>query len=155
MLRQLQDAGRGEDSCAEEEPEDGAELEESRPGAVNMPPPPPGAAPAGAGQQGGGGGGAGRGMSRSVSDTTLRKHALSLNLSQSVLPSFTPLHQFKVTRGEKYFCINKNIIMTRIKCMENHRIKCAAYSYLFTRYNMFYVSVEGILLTILITRLQF
>ena len=98
MLRQLQDAGRGEDSCAEEEPEDGAELEESRPGAVNMPPPPPGAAPAGAGQQGGGG--AGRGMSRSVSDTTLRKHALSLNLSQSVLPSFTPLHQFKVTRGK-------------------------------------------------------
>ena len=134
MLRQLQDAGRGEDSCAEEEPEDGAELEDQRPGAVNMPPPPPGAAPAGAGQQGGGG--AGRGMSRSVSDTTLRKHALSLNLSQSVLPSFTPLHQFKVTR-EKYFSINKNIIMTRIKCMENHRIKCAAYSYLFTRYNMF------------------
>ena len=38
----------------------------------------------------------GQGMARSVSDTTLRKHALHLNLSQSVLPSFTPLHQFKV-----------------------------------------------------------
>ena len=38
------------------------------------------------------------GMSRSVSDTTLRKHALHLNLSNSVLPSFTPLHQFKVSK---------------------------------------------------------
>ena len=41
--------------------------------------------------------GARMGMSRSVSDTTLRKHALHLNLSNSVLPSFTPLHQFKVS----------------------------------------------------------
>ena len=43
----------------------------------------------------------GQGMSRSVSDTTLRKHALHLNLSQSVLPSFTPLHQFKVCKVYK------------------------------------------------------
>ena len=43
----------------------------------------------------------GQGMSRSVSDTTLRKHALHLNLSQSVLPSFTPLHQFKVCKVHK------------------------------------------------------
>merc|ERR1719238_1178872 len=34
-------------------------------------------------------------MSRSISDTTLRRAALHLNLSQSVLPSFTSLQQFK------------------------------------------------------------
>ena len=39
----------------------------------------------------------GGGMSRSISDTTLRRAALHLNLSQSsVLPSFTSLQQFKV-----------------------------------------------------------
>jgi len=38
----------------------------------------------------------GLGMARSISDTTLRKAALHLNLSQSVLPSFTSLQQFKV-----------------------------------------------------------
>ena len=47
---------------------------------------------------GGGGGGTESRMSRSVSDSTLRRHALHLNLTSasSVLPSFTPLHQFKV-----------------------------------------------------------
>ena len=41
----------------------------------------------------------GGGMSRSISDTTLRRAALHLNLSQSVLPSFpTSLQQFKVER---------------------------------------------------------
>ncbi len=35
-------------------------------------------------------------MSRSISDSTLRRAALHLNLSQSVLPSFTSLQQFKV-----------------------------------------------------------
>ena len=38
----------------------------------------------------------GLGMSRSISDTTLRRAALHLNLNQSVLPSFTSLQQFKV-----------------------------------------------------------
>ena len=41
------------------------------------------------------------GMSRSISDTTLRRAALHLNLSQSVLPSFTSLQQFKVEKMEK------------------------------------------------------
>ena len=59
------------------------------PGAVEQPPVPGGQGVEAGGRQG-------LGMSRSVSDTTLRKHALHLNLSQSVLPSFTPLHQFKV-----------------------------------------------------------
>ena len=36
------------------------------------------------------------GMSRSISDSTLRRAALHLNLNQSVLPSFTSLQQFKV-----------------------------------------------------------
>ncbi len=35
-------------------------------------------------------------MSRSISDSTLRRAALHLNLNQSVLPSFTSLQQFKV-----------------------------------------------------------
>merc|ERR550534_1213294 len=35
------------------------------------------------------------GMSRSISDSTLRRAALHLNLNQSVLPSFTSLQQFK------------------------------------------------------------
>jgi hypothetical protein len=38
-------------------------------------------------------------MSRSISDSTLRRAALHLNLSQSVLPSFTSLQQFKVFIG--------------------------------------------------------
>ena len=38
-----------------------------------------------------------QGMSRSISDSTLRRAALHLNLNQSVLPSFTSLQQFKVT----------------------------------------------------------
>ena len=37
-----------------------------------------------------------KGMSRSISDSTLRRAALHLNLNQSVLPSFTSLQQFKV-----------------------------------------------------------
>ena len=37
-----------------------------------------------------------QGMSRSISDSTLRRAALHLNLNQSVLPSFTSLQQFKV-----------------------------------------------------------
>ncbi len=36
-------------------------------------------------------------ISRSISDTTLRKAALSLNLTQSVLPSFTSIQQFKAS----------------------------------------------------------
>ncbi len=39
------------------------------------------------------------GISRSISDSTLRRAALHLNLSQSVLPSFTSLQQFKVYPG--------------------------------------------------------
>lgn len=35
-------------------------------------------------------------LSRSISDSTLRRAALSLNLSQAVLPSFTSIQQFKV-----------------------------------------------------------
>ena len=38
-----------------------------------------------------------KGMSRSISDSTLRRAALHLNLNQSVLPSFTSLQQFKVS----------------------------------------------------------
>lgn len=34
-------------------------------------------------------------MSRSISDSTLRRAALHLNLNQSVLPSFTSIQQFK------------------------------------------------------------
>ena len=42
------------------------------------------------------------GMSRSISDSTLRRAALSLNLNQhSVLPSFTSLQQFKVYKYYK------------------------------------------------------
>ncbi len=41
-------------------------------------------------------GGTSANMSRSISDSTLRRAALHLNLSQSVLPSFTTLQQFKV-----------------------------------------------------------
>ena len=37
-----------------------------------------------------------RKMSRSISDSTLRRAALHLNLTQSVLPSFTSIQQFKV-----------------------------------------------------------
>lgn len=38
-----------------------------------------------------------RKMSRSISDSTLRRAALHLNLTQSVLPSFTSIQQFKVS----------------------------------------------------------
>jgi hypothetical protein len=44
------------------------------------------------------------GMSRSISDSTLRRAALHLNLNQSVLPSFTSLQQFKVYQLHQ-FCI--------------------------------------------------
>ena len=40
-----------------------------------------------------------RKMSRSISDSTLRRAALHLNLTQAVLPSFTSIQQFKVSRG--------------------------------------------------------
>jgi hypothetical protein len=40
-----------------------------------------------------------RKMSRSISDSTLRRAALHLNLTQSVLPSFTSIQQFKVHFG--------------------------------------------------------
>ena len=82
-------------------------------GPHTLPPPttPTGPCPAGFPSAGGGGCGnggglpadhllskrSGLGMARSISDTTLRKAALHLNLSQSVLPSFTSLQQFKVT----------------------------------------------------------
>jgi len=36
-------------------------------------------------------------MSRSISDSTLRRAALHLNLNQSVLPSFTSIQQFKAS----------------------------------------------------------
>ena len=91
---------RGDESCDEDtEDVDAGDDVDKRvevggrmPGHVEAQPPAPGGgggAPPASGRQG-------LGMSRSVSDTTLRKHALHLNLSQSVLPSFTPLHQFKV-----------------------------------------------------------
>ena len=41
-------------------------------------------------------------MSRSISDSTLRRAALHLNLQQSVLPSFTSLQQFKVRQTRKF-----------------------------------------------------
>ena len=87
IVVQLQDVVRGgEESCDEDEADP---VEDRMTGVQEQPapaqPPPAGGQPA-----------ASKGMSRSVSDTTLRKHALHLNLNQSVLPSFTPLHQFKV-----------------------------------------------------------
>ena len=48
-----------------------------------------------------------KGMSRSISDSTLRRAALHLNLNQSVLPSFTSLQQFKV-----YFKRNNENLVT-------------------------------------------
>ena len=82
-------ARQGEDSGEEE---DTGELEDQRSEVVVMAPPTSGEVKAedGGVQE--------TKMSRSVSDTTLRRHALHLNLSpaSSVLPSFTPLHQFKV-----------------------------------------------------------
>ena len=82
-------AGQGEDSGEEE---DTTELEEARTESLRMIPPTSGEVKAedGGVQE--------SRMSRSVSDTTLRRHNLHLNLSaaNSVLPSFTPLHQFKV-----------------------------------------------------------
>ena len=92
---QLPDVTRGEDSCEEDTEDDARPSLERMTGPETKTPP---VASSSGGQRSSvvtassGGGG----MSRSVSDTTLRKHALHLNLSQSVLPSFTPLHQFKV-----------------------------------------------------------
>lgn len=51
----------------------------------------------------------GGGMSRSISDTTLRRAALHLNLSQSsVLPSFTSLQQFKKELSVSRRTTNRN-----------------------------------------------
>jgi microtubule-associated serine/threonine kinase len=50
----------------------------------------------------------GGGMSRSISDTTLRRAALHLNLSQSVLPSFTSLQQFKKELSVSRRATNRN-----------------------------------------------
>ena len=44
-----------------------------------------------------------KGMSRSISDSTLRRAALHLNLNQSVLPSFTSLQQFKVSNNNQVY----------------------------------------------------
>ena len=85
MMMQLPDVIRGEESC-EDDTEDEERSERSERSVERMSAPPEAPGP----------GLKTSGMSRSVSDTTLRKHALHLNLSQSVLPSFTPLHQFKV-----------------------------------------------------------
>ena len=41
----------------------------------------------------------GNNISRSISDSTLRRAALHLNLNQAVLPSFTSLQQFKVDQN--------------------------------------------------------
>ena len=125
---QLQDVGvRGESSGEEEEP--GGSVVGSGLGEMGTAPPPttpcgppptqfppPVHSPA-VGEGGGARGGGGQGMSRSVSDTTLRKTALHLNLQQcSLLPSFTPLHQFKVGRAKvlrnqgrhEYFVTNRH-----------------------------------------------
>ena len=85
---QLQDVVRGEDSGDEDDltPVDDERSLDTRMTHDQVQPP----------QSAESGGQKQPGMSRSVSDTTLRKHALHLNLNQSVLPSFTPLHQFKV-----------------------------------------------------------
>ena len=92
---QLPDVTRGEDSCEEDTEDDARPSLERMTGPETKTVASSGAqrspvTSVSAASSGGGG------MSRSVSDTTLRKHALHLNLSQSVLPSFTPLHQFKV-----------------------------------------------------------
>ena len=92
---------RGDESCDEDTEDADAGDEADKRGEVGVrmpgqPEPPPAAGGGGPPPPAGSSGRQGLGMSRSVSDTTLRKHALHLNLSQSVLPSFTPLHQFKV-----------------------------------------------------------
>ena len=84
------------------------------PGQVETPQQPPGGGPPPSGTNGR----QGLGMSRSVSDTTLRKHALHLNLSQSVLPSFTPLHQFKVVTSV-VFRTNRE---SNVQCFRNFSI---------------------------------
>jgi hypothetical protein len=48
-------------------------------------------------------------MSRSISDSTLRRAALHLNLNQSVLPSFTSIQQFKVIEN----LTNKPLLILR------------------------------------------
>ena len=98
--------GRPSEDSGEEE--DGGDLEDQ--GGESVRPVMPGPVTGEAGQE--------AKMSRSVSDTTLRKHALHLNLSSatSVLPSFTPLHQFKVE-------YNDNQGKVHVRC--NMRIKCS------------------------------
>ena len=88
-------ATRGAEDSGEEE--EGGEPEDKRAESLSMMPDTEENKPEDAGG-GGGGGGTETRMSRSVSDSTLRRHALHLNLTSasSVLPSFTPLHQFKV-----------------------------------------------------------
>ena len=90
-------ARAAEDSGEEEE---GGEPEDKRAESLRMMPDTEEnrAEDAGGGGGGGGAGGTETRMSRSVSDSTLRRHALHINLTSasSVLPSFTPLHQFKV-----------------------------------------------------------
>ena len=55
-----------------------------------------------------------KGMSRSISDSTLRRAALHLNLNQSVLPSFTSLQQFKVPLSTFWYMLT----IVLIKCKE-------------------------------------
>ena len=88
-------ARAAEDSGEEEE---GGEPEDKRAESLRMMPDTEENRAEDAGGGVGGGGVTETRMSRSVSDSTLRRHALHLNLTSasSVLPSFTPLHQFKV-----------------------------------------------------------
>ena len=68
-------------------------------------------------------GGLGGQMSRSVSETTLRRNNLRLNLSSSqqpqsagpVLPAFTPLQQFK-----KELCVSRRLSGAGV-CPRGHR----------------------------------
>ena len=87
----VQDAARPTEDSGEEE--EGGEPEDKPTESMRMVPD-----TADTRAEDGGGGGQESRMSRSVSDSTLRRHALHLNLTSasSVLPSFTPLHQFKV-----------------------------------------------------------
>ena len=68
----------------------------SQPQSLNLPPVNPNLSHVASCEVGSGGAGGGGNMSRSISDSTLRRAALHLNLNQSVLPSFTSLQQFKV-----------------------------------------------------------
>lgn len=57
-----------------------------------------------------------RKMSRSISDSTLRRAALHLNLTQSVLPSFTSIQQFKVSRVVCATWRNSEADFENLKC---------------------------------------